>query len=557
MIEPKRVVSAALVWVFFGASLVSALPDDIVGEQPPQPVLTSSGGISMDFESVPLKDVLKIFSQQSGLNFVAHEAIQAKLVSVYFEDVSVEDAMDSLLKANNLTYVRGDGSSVYVVYPVGAIAPQLKTEIFFLKFCRLSTSPLDTGGRTTIADLAKITAIGDKEKKSSTVSTASQSDRSPKAATGKGIDLLVASLLSDQGRLTVDLNTNSLIVTDTAERLEEVKRILLSIDIPPPQVLLQVHLMEVKKDLMEDIGLEWGGTDGEILSLTGASRTTQLPFSSGLFKKDLDLDITANPIGTVTAGSIDASNFGAVLHFIRTHTDTKILAQPRILTQSNEAAIIKLVTDAAIANTSSTVTAEGTAVTSANTAERTEVGINLKMTPQINEDSSISLFLEPTVTTVAPSTFFPTIFLDPTRRSVRTMVRVKNHETIVIGGLIDYNKTQADRKIPYLGDVPVIGNAFKYRSGEGQDRELLIFITPHLVNNDAELRDITLSNARQRDLSMQRVLNAFMNEELDKAMGSLPKSARSAVTPSKEAGLERQMTHTLDALDTKSPKLNR
>ena len=105
----------------------------------------------------------------------------------------------------------------------------------------------------------------------------------------------------------------------------------------------------------------------------------------------------------------------------------------------------------------------------------------LKMTPQINADDSILLFLEPSITTAAASTFFPDIFLDPTTRSVRTSVLVPSGQTLVIGGLVDTVHTRTDRRVPGLGDIPVLGRAFRNEDIDESQREIIMFITPTIM----------------------------------------------------------------------------
>lgn len=484
--------------------------------------------ISMSFDGALLKDVLKILSQQSGLNFVASQDVENKKLTVYLEDVPVRDALESIINANSLRYERKKGSDIIVVYPlIQATAGGLQTRVFRLKYTKISISPLDIGGRGAILDLTReeISAVkagagaaggGAAKEKSTGKEGALMAER--------GIDKIVASLLSEKGKVAVDTNTNSLIVTDTPESIQLIERILKEIDVPAQQVMLEAYLVEVRKSWVDDLGVDWGGTDGALGRLTGGSRTTGFPFTESIFNNSGGVKATTQGTSTLTLGTISAADFTATLRLISSQTDSKILARPRVLTLNNEAASIRLVTNTTIAQPTVTVDTGSVATTSEGGAERAETGIVLKMTPLINEqDGFVTLFLEPSITTAATSAFFSDI-LDPTTRSVKTTTRVRNHETLVLGGLIDYDKTTTNQKIPVLGSIPVLGKAFSYKHRADADRELLIFITPHILENYDNVK--ISPDERYVDLAIQRTMDHFMEERLRETLPTLSRRQR-------------------------------
>lgn len=534
--------------------------------------------ISMSFDGALLKDVLLLFSQQSGLNFVASQEVESKKVTVYFENVSPKDALNSIVSANGLAFSKKPGSDIYIVYPISKVqTAELSTKVIRLKYMRLSSSPLDVGGDVTVSDLAKSASPA-------TGSGSSSSSATPPAATSgaadKGADKLVQKLLSPQGKLATDLHTNSLIITDTADSIAAIERILAQIDVPPSQVILEVHIMEVSKSVVSDTGIEWGGTDGAILSLQGGARTTTFPFNTGnwlggrkdtadspsSFLGDLtsgDSGVTVDagePVGSRTLyGLVNAQNLSAILHYIETDSRTKILARPRVLTQNNEAAAIQLASNAAIGEKSTSSGTDAAANTTTE-AERAEIGVSMRMTPQINDDGTVLLFLEPSVTTAAQSAFFSN-FVDTTTRLVRTMARVKDNETLVIAGLIDGQGTTTRRKVPFLGDLPGIGKAFRYDSTDDVDRELIIFVTPHIVRGMTSL-GANSATAQGEDVPVRRMLDQFMDKEMDSIGGSyenFEKTKQNFFTREEELVrdsemrysnpvVEKQMTQALDAL---------
>jgi len=534
----------------------------------------SKGGeepvVTISVEGIFLKDILRVLSEQTGFSYVASEELETRKISLSLDNVPIREALRSIAVANNLRIEQIAGSKVVLFCPGPSneiSKPLTQIRVFHLKYTRLSISPMEIGGNATIQDLKAQVALSNSttnasdstSSSTSTSSTTSTSAPATNLTVAKGVDQMVASLLTPNGKVTIDLHSNSLIVTDTPKNLDEIEIVLNAIDRPSAQVSIEVYLMEVQKNILTDHGVDWGGTNGALASLTGGSRTTGFPFTESIFNNSQGAKATTQGASTLTLGTLSATNFTATLRFLTSDSRTKILARPRVLTLNNEAANIKLVTNAAIADTTSTTTAEGTAISSSHTAERTEVGIVLKMTPQINEDESIGLFVEPSVTTVAASSFFPTTFQDPTTRTVRTMARVQNDQTLVIGGLLDRNDSLTAKKIPFLGDIPLLGYAFKYNDGNDLDRELLIFITPHIVN------EYDVAGASEMSPTERRVLSNYIGEEMDKQLDSIEnveaksrpvlikenqlrqKSARPALTQA----AAKEMALSLDSLNGK------
>ncbi len=533
--KKKQIIACILTIAFlcvnqsYAASDVAQKPSDL---------------ITLDADDIPLKDVLRALSEQSKVSFIASQDVESRKVYLSFDRVPLEDALQSIAAVNGLEY-RRKASGLIIFYARGAGAnsgvsgftpggaplgsgqtdegPETETRVYRLKYSRLSISPIDVGGAGTIQDLtalqeASFDSSGSSGSTGST-STAVPSALDPSTANDntvveRGIDRVIASLLTPAGKVTADIQSNSLIVTDIPSKLDEIEKILARIDQPAPQVLIEVHLMEIKKDVLIDHGVEWGGTDGELASFAGGSRTTGFPFTENLFNNSEGVKATTQGTSTLTLGTLNANDFQAILHFLTEDINTKILARPRVLTMSNEAANIKLVTNTAIANQTSLTTADGQSTSTSNTAERSQVGITLKMTPQVNDDQTVELFLEPSITTVAASSFFPSTFLDPTTRVVRTVTRVKNHQTLVIGGLMEKSGNQSVKKIPFLGDLPLVGGAFSYNNDNSADRELVIFITPHIVRGYDSLTDESAQPFKQKDEAVQRVLSVFEDVQM-------------------------------------------
>jgi type II secretory pathway component GspD/PulD (secretin) len=214
---------------------------------------------------------------------------------------------------------------------------------------------------------------------------------------------------------------------------------------------------------------------------------------------------------------MDISGMRGTLTAILSDSNTKILARPKVLTLNNETARIELTAETAVASVTTTASSEGTATTTSGSAERINTGITLDVTPQINKDGYITMHIEPTVIVPVISKFFAgsgndAKFVDPQTRSAKTTVMVRDGETVVIGGLISKEDTYSFEKIPFLGDIPILGAAFRYKTADESDKELIIFITPHIVKEAAyALSDISEREQERpkgiREKEISNVLN--------------------------------------------------
>jgi type II secretory pathway component GspD/PulD (secretin) len=173
----------------------------------------------------------------------------------------------------------------------------------------------------------------------------------------------------------------------------------------------------------------------------------------------------------------------------------KILAKPKILALDNQPALIKISTDQAIG--SSTVTQSGGSGTSSSNTERYEVGTILRVTPLINTGGRITLTVEPSFATVDPSAIHVNGIGggetgDPTTRTARTTLMVNDGQTIALGGMLFSNQSNDDRKVPFFGNIPVIGKAlFTSNTKSIKDRELILFVTPYIITDPSMLQEPT------------------------------------------------------------------
>ncbi len=462
--------------------------------------------ISMDLQDASLKDVLKILSMQSNLNFVASETVQDRKVTLYMDNVPLKEAMDKIFKANNLSYDLDKEASIFIVKDWGQLTVETITEVFYLKHAVVSSSSLKEEMKN---NMSQQNADSDTSSASSSASSSTDSGSEDKGKwkveDDAGITQSIKKLLSKEGSVIEDFRTNSLIVTDIPSRMEIVRSVIKSLDVAVPQVLLEVEMLDVSKNAVDQLGVNWPTTlaTGDF---TQAFRVFNPFGKKGTSGQGTDIEVTEGT-GFLEAATWAAPHFGPVvfgvlnskvsLDFLKTQTDTKFLARPKILTLSNETAEIKIVSDEAIGLNSSTQGSGAEGATQTITVERAQTGVTLRVTPQVNLDTGeITMFLNPSVSEASTSLTTLTAgianntatgqytFRNPETRTTKSTVRVKDGETVVLGGMIVNQTTTTEKKIPILGDIPILGKAFRHKeTTPGKERELLVFITPRIIKD--------------------------------------------------------------------------
>lgn len=428
--------------------------------------------ISMDFQDASLVDVLKVFSKQTSLNMISSESLVNKKITIYLENVPLQEALDQLLRANNLTYEVQPGSDIYIVKPLPVARQEYMTRVYTLKHAMVSNAKLRNTININRADGGAINSSGGSGDKT-------------------GITAAVAAILTEKGKVVEDTRTNSLIVTDIATNFPAIEKTIDRLDVAVPQILIEVEMLEVGKGTAEKIGIKVGDTP---LAFSGAQRKTLIPWDQN---RILAKGATWEDDVEYVSGLIDASGLTATLQFLRTQTDTKNLARPRLLTLNNEPAQIKISTQEAIGVKTQTSSSQSIATNSIE-AERVETGVMLTVTPQADfETGDIVMAVVPRVIQAKTGgTYNNVTFKDPEESGSQSILRVKTGETIVIGGLIRTDVSNTVTKVPFLGDIPLIGQAFRHKNESVSERELIIFITPHILSEKAGIKNPVIAPAR-------------------------------------------------------------
>lgn len=480
-----------------------------------QPVF--SGGevtVSMDFKDANVKDILKAFSMQSGLNFIASEAVQDRKVTLYLDNVPLGQAMDKIFSANNLSYELNDKANIFVVKEWGKMETETITKVFYLKNATVSTSSLKEELSKNLTNNTSGT----------TTSSANTSTRSKYKEEGEGgITSAVKKLLSSAGSMIEDFRTNSIIVTDTPMKMKVIAQVIASLDVPASQVMLEVEMLDVSKDAVDKVGFKFGDTPFTAI-LTGATASTGFPYGSWgkTFNAGKGL-LSINPSG---------STYDMQLDFIRTQTDTKFLARPKLLTLNNETAEISITTDEIVGREDTTTFGSGGEPTTTSVYTRSTdlaltkegTGIFLRVTPQINMDTNeITMVVNPksSVSSISPLSQTDNPQSDVEVRSTKSIVKVKDGETIVLGGLIHQDKKVEVKKLPILGDIPLIGVFFRHKDQSvGLERELIVFITPRIVKEKVDIKLAQVQNiqlpAREQGAAFNSTRDSIISSNMNK-----------------------------------------
>lgn len=459
--------------------------------------------ISMDFTDANLNDVLKIFSQQSGLNFVASTNVSTKTVNLYLDKVPVKQALERILQANGLTYELSPESNIFIVKNLPQSKKQIITRVYRLKHATVPSSSLN---QTLSED--------DDEGGGSSEEEDSAEEEAP-----AGIIAAITAILTEQGSIVEDARTNSLIVSDIPSQFILIESTIARLDIRTPQVLIEVEMLDISKNSLDLLGAKWGKTP---ITFQGAEKDSIFPFNFDNNITDWkNGDSTLNKFSffedpSFRVSTLSFAGLQFALNFLRTQTDTKNLARPRILTLDNETAEIQISTDEAIGLLTNS-SGQGGSAQIVEKAERVKTGIFLTVTPQVNlETSEITMAIEPKVIEARLGGFFgSTQFKDPEARGTKSILRILDGDTIIIGGLLRTSQSNIKTKVPILSKIPLVGAAFRHKNNNQTQRELIIFITPHILKETTSASPQKFRKiVREQDIPQQK-LNAI-NKDLSK-----------------------------------------
>ncbi|HEY5764725.1 MAG TPA: secretin N-terminal domain-containing protein, partial [Candidatus Deferrimicrobiaceae bacterium] len=312
-------------------------------------------------------------------------------------------------------------------------------------------------------------------------------------------------------RITADKATNSLIVIASPNDYQTLVEVIKKLDIRRRQVYVEALVMEISLDKGRDVGVEFRGaaetgTSGAVLGGTNFDL-------QGNLNALLASLATGNPLlfsgtGLIAAGiagnvvlpdGTEIPAITAVLRAAQSRDNVNVLSSPHLLTMDNKEAEIIIAENIPFITSQSRDTSNLANVI--NTVERKDVGIILRITPHIHESEFVNLEIYQESSSVKGESLLSLASVGPTttKRSAKTNVLVQNGNTVVIGGMMQESFNTLERKIPLLGDIPLLGNLFKFKSVSRKKTNLLIFLTPHVIKSPTEMKQVTEGHQEKMD----------------------------------------------------------
>ncbi|MBB1475938.1 type IV pilus secretin PilQ family protein [Shewanella sp. SG41-3] len=407
--------------------------------------------LSLNFQNISVRTVLQIIADYNNFNLVTSDTVEGE-ITLRLDDVPWDQALDLILQTKGLDK-RIEGN-ILMVAPSEELAIResndLKNRQEVKELAPLYSEYLQINyaKAVDIADLLKTTD---------------------------------STLLSSRGSVAVDERTNTLLVKDTAEILENVHRLIDVLDIPIKQVLIEARMVTVKDDVSEDLGIRWGITDQQGTKGTSGTINGATDIANGIIPSVNDRLNVNLPAAASSATSIafhvaklaDGTVLDLELSALEQENKGEIIASPRITTSNQKSAYIEQGVEIPYVESASS---------GATTVTFKKAVLSLRVTPQITPDDRVILDLEITQDSQGTTVATPTgeaVAIDTQR--IGTQVLVDNGETIVLGGIYQQNLISRVSKVPVLGDIPLVGFLFRNSTDTNERQELLIFVTPKIV----------------------------------------------------------------------------
>ena len=408
--------------------------------------------ITLNFQDIPIRTALQIIADYNGFNLVTSDSVTGN-VTLRLDGTPWDQALDIVLKVKGLDK-RMEGNILMVAPTEELVAREAKELQAKQQVEKLE--PLYT--EFIQVNYAKALEIAELLQTEGT------------------------SFISTRGAISVDQRTNTLLIKDTRASIENVRQAIETLDIPIRQVLIESRMVTVKDNVAEELGVRWGasdqqGTDGYSGTLDGAQTISTGTIPTVADRLNVNLPVT-NPTGSIAfhvAKLIDGTILDLELSALERENKGEIIASPRIMTANQKKARIEQGTEIPFVQAASS---------GATTVTFKKAVLSLEVTPHITPDDRVILDLIITQDTRGDTvqTGNGAATAIDTQR-IETQVLVENGETIVLGGIFQQQIVNSVSKVPLLGDIPYVGQAFRSDSEFNEKTELLIFVTPKIVTN--------------------------------------------------------------------------
>lgn len=444
-----------------GAQLnIAVRPADLLREPTLEEKVYKGEPLSMEFQDVPVRTVLDVLAQFTDLNIVASDAVMGN-ITLRLINVPWDQALDIILTSKNLD--KRQNGNVVVVAPAQDLAKQeadrlkAQQEVKTLEPIRTEYIRLNYAKAPDVMTLIT-------ESKNSNNSNGNSN----------------TSLLSARGSVTVDQRTNILIVQDTSESINNIHALINKIDIPVKQVMIEARIVSATDGFSKQLGVRWGIAHD---SVSNGRRYQVGGTNEALWnmRKSTGSMINSNPLAvdfgvsgaSISFGILDIANTLLDLELSALQADNRgeIISSPKVLTADKQKARIESGTQ---------IPFQEASASGATTTAWINAALALEATPNITPDGKIGLqlLIENEEPSVAPNGAMAI-----SGDSIETNVILEDGQTVVLGGIFKNNITNSQNKVPFLGDLPYVGRLFRSDMRRNDKEELLIFITPKLVND--------------------------------------------------------------------------
>jgi general secretion pathway protein D len=485
-----------------------------------EPGGNASGRVSLDFNDVELSVFVRFISELTGKNFVLDDVVKKAggKISVYSPTKVTHDQAYSMfvaaLEVSRLSVITK--GNVNQIVAMGELPPERGVFVYKLK-------------NANATDLAAI--LTNVVARSQTVAQTAPGTRPP---------FRPLSEFEAPVQVFADKATNSVIVSSTKSAYAKLQSVIRDLDTRRKQVFVEAVILEVQVDRLRQIG-----SDPVQVIAAGSSGSVQGVAGFNLAPENLS-SLAAAIIGGAASGGtvslLNTVNVRAFLQLLLSLTDTNVISTPQVLAADNQKAKIVVGENRPFPTGQAQGITGGTLVT----IERKDVGVTLEITPQVMENDLIRLEIKQEITAIAENvaqtigsgTSSVPVGPTTTKRSMETTTIAKDQQTIVIGGLVRDNVILNERKVPLLGDIPFLGWLFRFQSTAVQKLNLLVFLTPSLIRDDADVLELNARKAAdlgtlQRESRVEEPtrLKQDVLEKLERPNGT-PRPLPNTVDPS-------------------------
>lgn len=454
----KRTFSSfgVALWIAFTAPMAAAVPNrlDLIQLPPPDsapPISYTGAKLTLNFQAIDLRAVLQQIADVAGLNLVTSDEVQGS-ITLRLKDVPWDQALDLVLQTKGLD--KRVKAGVLLVAPADELAAR---ELLMLE------------SRKQMAELAPL------RRELLQVNYAKAADLAKLFQSVTGFE----GATDERGSVAVDDRTNNIIAYQTGERLEELRRIVAQLDIPVRQVMIEARIVEANVDYDKSLGVRWGGRltrgNGDVGGIAKPPAEGAEPPQNPPSSPFVDLGSLAGTSGLGIAYITDNLLLDLELTAMEKTGNGEIVSQPKVVTSDKETARILKGTEIPYQES----TSQG-----ATSVSFKEASLSLEVTPQITPDDHVIMAVK--VTKDEPDYLNRLNDVPPIKKNeVNAKVLVRDGETIVIGGVFSNTQSKVVDKVPFLGDVPYLGRLFRRDVLAEKKSELLVFLTPRIMNNQA------------------------------------------------------------------------